>query len=297
MVNEYGFSPGALYKRQSEIHGKLGGQQQGGISTPADHPVIILFTGESGKGHGYDDFWDDDGIFHYVGEGQRGDMEFKAGNEKLARHREDGKDVLLFQALGKSKPCRYVGQFTLEDTYQKEGVRDTDANLRRIIVFKLRPLGEQDNGPGPTDTQTQVEQYPDPSSTTAKRNVEVRTKQQLFRNRLERVEKGCRITGIRDTRFLRAGHIKPWSKCDSHAERVDGNNGLLLAPHVDVLFNDGWISFTDDARLLIHRDLPAGIVEQLGLKIRQGKKCGESFNASQKSYMAFHRLEHEFPDA
>ncbi len=45
----YGFKVGALYNRQADIHGKLGGQQQGGMSTPAGEAVVILFTGESGK--------------------------------------------------------------------------------------------------------------------------------------------------------------------------------------------------------------------------------------------------------
>ncbi|MBH1674515.1 HNH endonuclease [Stenotrophomonas maltophilia] len=65
--------------------------------------------------------------------------------------------------------------------------------------------------------------------------TEVRTKQCLFRERLIGIEKGCRLTGIEDLRILRASHIKPWAH-STHSERVDGENGLLLAPHADMLF-------------------------------------------------------------
>jgi hypothetical protein len=37
------------YNRYRDIHGVYGGQQQGGICTPAEHPVVIVFTGASGE--------------------------------------------------------------------------------------------------------------------------------------------------------------------------------------------------------------------------------------------------------
>jgi 5-methylcytosine-specific restriction protein A len=43
------------YNRRRDIHVVYGGQQQGGICTPSDHPVIFLFTGEAGGQHGYGD--------------------------------------------------------------------------------------------------------------------------------------------------------------------------------------------------------------------------------------------------
>ena len=50
------FKVGALYHRRDEIHARFGGQRQGGISTPKDSPVVILFTGEAGTTHGYHPF-------------------------------------------------------------------------------------------------------------------------------------------------------------------------------------------------------------------------------------------------
>jgi hypothetical protein len=52
-----GFEVGKTYNRRSDIHERFGGQRQGGICTPKDHPIVILFTGASGREHGYSDSW------------------------------------------------------------------------------------------------------------------------------------------------------------------------------------------------------------------------------------------------
>ena len=68
------FIPGKSYRR-GDLHDEYGGQQQGGISTPASQPVIFTFTGEQGEQYGYRDGFRADGTFWYTGEGQIGDME------------------------------------------------------------------------------------------------------------------------------------------------------------------------------------------------------------------------------
>ena len=166
---------------------------------------------------------------------------------------------------------------------------DTLGNLRNAIVFRLKPLDgslgftatEEDFGHAQVETGLVLED-------TAKRTLaEVRTKQQLFRERLIGCEKGCRITGIEDLRFLRASHIKPWSKSTA-SERVDGQNGLLLAPHADHLFDRGWISFSNEGRLLVAGDLPPNVEESLKLNLKRGRRYG-IFSAKQREYLDFHR--------
>lgn len=83
------FVPGQLYRRR-DLHQKYGDQRQGGISTPAKAPFILLITGESGKQHGYSDEWTNDGTFLYTGEGQRGEMKLIGGNRAIRDHREKG---------------------------------------------------------------------------------------------------------------------------------------------------------------------------------------------------------------
>jgi putative restriction endonuclease len=115
--------------------------------------------------------------------------------------------------------------------------------------------------------------------------VKARVGQGLFRSRVEMLEKGCRITEVTDRRFLRASHIKPWSKSDSR-EKLDGNNGLLLAPHIDHLFDKGFISFEDNGRLLRSEALPQSVQDAWGLISGVQAK---PFSERQTLYLAYHR--------
>lgn len=285
---ELPFEVGALYNRQKQIHGVFGGQQQGGISTPKEHPLVIAFTGEAGVSHGYHDFWDDDEIFHYFGEGQVGDMKYVAGNRAIGEHVKDGKTLVVFQMMGKGRPYRYLGRFMCQSSYVQPGTPDREGQSRSAIVFRLRSL-EASLGlvAGKTDLAEIDAAFDDVGKTTARRETEVRTKQRLFRQRLIGVEKGCRLTGIEDLRFLRASHIKPWAD-STHGERVDGENGLLLAPHADLLFDRGWISFSSNGSLLLSKDLPTDVQGRLGLGLGPAVRCGV-FSKKQLGFLEFHR--------
>jgi 5-methylcytosine-specific restriction enzyme A len=135
---------GNTYNRVRDIHEKLGGQRYGGISTPTDSPYVILFTGEAGEAYGYADGWDssNSGVFRYTGEGQLGPMTFTGGNKAIRDHAADGKDLLLFQALGKSKPYRYLGRFACQD-WEMVQAPDRENHTRDAIVFLLAKLDEE----------------------------------------------------------------------------------------------------------------------------------------------------------
>ena len=105
------------------------------------------------------------------------------------------------------------------------------------------------------DVENQVESEianSDLTPTEKEQLVRARRGQGKFRENVQKHERACRLTGINDARFLIASHIKPW-RSSSNAERLDGENGLLLSPNVDFLFDRGFISFADDCRLLIRR--------------------------------------------
>jgi putative restriction endonuclease len=84
---------------------------------------------------------------------------------------------------------------------------------------------------------------PDIPDTTKERLVLSRVGQGLFRKRVKMFEQKCRVTDIQDDNYLIASHIKPWARADDH-ERLDGNNGLLLSPHIDRLFVRGYMTFS-----------------------------------------------------
>lgn len=106
-----------------------------------------------------------------------------------------------------------------------------------------------------------------------------------FKANVSKIEHGCRITGITDTHYLRASHIKPWSRANNR-ERLDGHNGLLLSPHADHLFDQGYISFLDDGSMLVSPRLDREVLYKWG--IREDTNAG-TFSLKQKQYLKFHR--------
>ncbi|MDD5890498.1 MAG: HNH endonuclease signature motif containing protein, partial [Ruminococcus sp.] len=62
--------------------------------------------------------------------------------------------------------------------------------------------------------------------------------------------KHCIITGITNTKLLIASHIKPWSVSNNY-ERLSENNGLLLSPTYDKLFDLGLITFDKKSKIKI----------------------------------------------
>lgn len=128
------FIVGETYRRAS-LHQAYGGQRQGGISTPQAHPIILLFTGESGKQYGYEDGPRPDGTFWYTGEGQRGDMQMVRGNRAILQHEKERKELHLFESADRGW-VRYLGQATCLD-FHTEAAPDLDGLPRTAIVFHL----------------------------------------------------------------------------------------------------------------------------------------------------------------
>jgi hypothetical protein len=115
--------------------------------------------------------------------------------------------------------------------------------------------------------------------------IKARRGQGLFRQRVQAIESACRVTHTTDTRFLVASHMKPW--CLSHnSEKLDGNNGLLLSPQVDRLFDTGWISFSNNGAILCANEGIKNLMIQWGLDPESNVGC---FNEKQQRYLAFHR--------
>ncbi len=129
-----------------------------------------------------------------------------------------------------------------------------------------------------------------PRSTEAERVVVQRVGQDLFRAALLDYWQGrCCVTGLAVPELLRASHIKPWAACQTDNERLDVFNGLLLAPHIDALFDGGWISFSDDGLVLISEALSADAAARLGVR----SDCMvEGLQPGHKQYLAHHR-QHE----
>lgn len=128
-----------------------------------------------------------------------------------------------------------------------------------------------------------------PRTTEAERLTVQRIGQDLFRAALMDYWSGaCAVTGLSDSRLLRASHIRPWAACDSDAERLDVHNGLLLAVHLDAAFDAGLITFTDDGALLA---APAfAPADRAILGIHEGMRL-RRLSPSHRARLAWHRAQ------
>jgi putative restriction endonuclease len=123
------------------------------------------------------------------------------------------------------------------------------------------------------------------STTERQQLVKSRVGQGLYRSRVELIEQGCRLTGVTDRRFLRASHIKPWAK-STNQEKLDGYNGLLLSPHVDHLFDQGFLTFNDLGQPIFSGLMPVELRGSWGLL---STRNAAPLNERQAEYMAYHR--------
>lgn len=98
----------------------------------------------------------------------------------------------------------------------------------------------------------------------------------------------CRLTGVANPALLVASHIKPWRMCETSAERLDGANGLLLAAHVDRLFDRGFISFEDDGRVLVSSAIDELDLQRMGLN-RISEIICDGISDEQYAYINYHR--------
>jgi hypothetical protein len=117
--------------------------------------------------------------------------------------------------------------------------------------------------------------------------IKARVGQGAFRAGLIKRWKGCSVTtcGVVDT--LIASHIKPWSLCETIAERLGDSNGLLLLPNLDMAFELGLISFDDKFRMVVSPRLAPGHRLQLG--VDEGKRLAAAAGPDLVPQLHWHR--------
>jgi putative restriction endonuclease len=163
-------------------------------------------------------------------------------------------------------------------------------------------LIRQARGPSSDDAVRQLEDAAvqalltdqDLASSVRNQLIAARVGQGNFRDAVLERERRCRVTGLSHEPLLVASHIKPWRSCATAIERLDGDNGLMLAPHIDRLFDRGFISFGDDGAVLTSQHLTDEILQALGCSNLRSFNAGP-FREGQRAYLAYHR-QHEFLD-
>ncbi|MGH8414733.1 MAG: HNH endonuclease [Gammaproteobacteria bacterium] len=111
--------------------------------------------------------------------------------------------------------------------------------------------------------------------------------QGVFKQRVSLIEHACRVTKVDRPEHLIASHCKPW-RDSSNEERLDGENGLLLTPSVDHLFDRGFISFDNDGTLLVSPVAHKPSLTKMGVPADRPVNVGQ-FSSGQRRFLDFHR--------
>jgi predicted restriction endonuclease len=117
--------------------------------------------------------------------------------------------------------------------------------------------------------------------------IRARSGQGLFKDRVSKIESKCRITGVENPVHLVASHCKPW-RDSTNEERLNGENGMLLTPSVDHLFDRGFIGFEDNGKLIISPVAHRPSLQRMGIDTSKSINVG-GFSSGQKRFLDFHR--------
>jgi 5-methylcytosine-specific restriction enzyme A len=283
------FIPGQVYQR-STIHDQYYGNRQSGISPCSQFPYIFIFSGATGEQHGYKDQWENKNVFSYTGEGQVGDMTFTRGNIALRDHLVNGKRVFLFQYV-QTGFVRFVSELEFFDADYFE-THDRNGNFRIGIKFFFKRVGAQ-LYVNPEQLQLPLAAEPNPVYQIIKPNttermglVTSRVGQGAYRKSiLHRWEYKCAVTKFSDTRILIASHIVPW-KDSSDEQRLDVDNGILLSPTYDALFDRRLITFDDIGKIILSDQIELNSFHKIGIT---GKESIRKMSDGNKAYLILHQ--------
>lgn len=109
--------------------------------------------------------------------------------------------------------------------------------------------------------------------------------QSLFRRLLLEESSKCMMCDIDNPVLLIASHIKPAAKSNA-AEKADKDNGILLCPIHDALFDKGLITFDIDSLKVVLGSEVDGLAELYDIKLDQIYKKLE--NSKTKEYLKYH---------
>ncbi|GAB3309921.1 HNH endonuclease [Luteimonas notoginsengisoli] len=261
----------------------IGNTPQQGINWIGELPECRAVLIKTKHGSYENDGWagSSKNVYHYSFKARGGTISYtEKANRVLVDQPDYQYPILLFTEID--------GRWSYEGHFSVSGIRDNHVVLERTTL----PLPERSRARVSASSETDDSAAIDAllgdhniPRTERVQLIKARVGQGLFRSRVAAIEQCCRITGIADSRFLIASHIKLWS-ISSNAEKLDGSNGLLLTPNIDRLFDKGHITFEDDGRVRVSTELPANVLIAWGLDAPIPPK---PLIQQQRRYMAYHR--------
>ena len=123
----------------------------------------------------------------------------------------------------------------------------------------------------------------------AKAEINIRIGQSKFRKEvLSNFHNRCAITNITENSLLVASHIIPWA----HDKNYRGNfrNGICLYIEIDKFFDKGYISFSDDGKLIVSSKL-LDFSDELKYRIQklENRKLNTPKHNINSDFLKYHR--------
>jgi putative restriction endonuclease len=156
-----------------------------------------------------------------------------------------------------------------------------------VTARDVKPIPADDLDTWERTLERQVASDPSIRETERLALIRARNGQGLFKDRVSKIETKCRITGVENPVHLIASHCKPW-RDSTNEERLDGENGLLLTPSIDHLFDRGFIGFENNGKLIISPVAHKPSLHRMGIETTKVVNVGD-FTTGQKQFLDFHR--------
>ena len=156
------------------------------------------------------------------------------------------------------------------------------------ILRSLGNVSENIENYEPDDTKRSIKMAMKAQGFDVERTIQHRIGQSIFRkNLIEQFEtckcrvKNCKINKVE---YLIASHILEWKLSDEN-QKTDPNNGFLLCPIHDFLFDEHLISFDDDGKILISENVPEEFYDEFNIS----KEICVDLLEENKIYLELHR--------
>lgn len=114
--------------------------------------------------------------------------------------------------------------------------------------------------------------------------INARVNQGIFRDLLLKRYNKCCLCNVENHTLLIASHIKPWAESEPK-EKLDVNNGFLMCPNHDRLFDKGYITFDDEGKIIISDRL----TENDRVFLNVNSRMHIDLTESNKKYLKYHR--------
>jgi len=257
---------GQTFQNRSQIASQYGGGPYSGIETPSGADYIMIFSNENLDLY-QDDFDSSGDVIVYTGTGTNGDMRFDGNpghkNGAIRDHMSEGKSIWVFNKQ-QGQAYEFIGFYFLFNYYWIQSLGEDGLN-RQAIQFVMKRLTTSSNIA--STHQYRPDQY------------------QYRSNLLAKFNSKCVITGLDKIELLIASHIKPYYLCERH-ERSDVNNGLILSPLYDALFDKFFITFDEYGRIVLSSEIQRCLTNGT---ISVNENAIINIDENMEQYMSFHR--------